>query len=519
MEPEMLDAMGPKTDDIGAAHHRDATALTRRTVGSAASLIAARLFTKAFDFLTLLVLARLLGPADFGIIAIAMTSVTIIEAVFELPIYQVLVSQEHIERQDLDTAFTLSLLRGIAISLALMAVAVPFARFYGDPRLVQLIAVLSLAPAMRGMSSPRLVIFARHLDYRRELGSEMVSKLIAFILASIAAWVWHDYRALMVATLTTPAVCIVATYTLAPYRPRFSLASWRRFAHFMSWTTGAQLLSAFNWQCDRLLLGRFVGRAALGSFSLANDLSFIPEQALIKPIVRPLISVFALIRDDRERIAAAYLTTANVVLSIGTPVLLGLSLLADPTVRLALGGKWIAAIPTLQWLSLTLIPPLFTSPFSSLAMATGRPREVLHQAALEAMNKLPLMLVGASLYGVGGAIAARGASSIITALIVLVLVKRMLGTPIMRQLRVTWRTVMGAMMLALVLLALRPILDGKAGFELCWLLVGVSLTGAMSYAFTLGALWHLSGRPAGLERTIFDRFIAPAVWRLGMAKH
>jgi O-antigen/teichoic acid export membrane protein len=312
---------------------------------------------------------------------------------------------------------------------------------------------------------------------------------------------------------------IVATYALAPYRPRFSLASWRGFAHFMSWTTGAQLLSAFNWQCDRLLLGRFVARAELGSFSLANDLSFIPEQALIKPIVRPLISVFALIRDDRERIAAAYLTTASCVLAFGTPVLLGLSLLADPAVRLALGGKWVAAIPILQWLSLTLIPPLFTSPFSALALATGRPREVLHQAGLEAMNKLPLMLLGASLYGVAGAIAARAGSSIITALIVLVLVKRLLGTPIVRQLAVTWRTIGGGMMLAMVLLALRPILHGKAGLELGGLLAGVSLIGAVSYAITLAALWHLSGRPAGLERTIFDRFVAPTVWRLSPAKH
>jgi O-antigen/teichoic acid export membrane protein len=519
MEREPLNAEDSGTGDSGAGHHLDATALTRRTASSAVWLIAARLTTKAFDFLTLLVLARLLAPGDFGIIAIAMTSVTIVEAVFELPIYQVLISLDHIERRDLDTAFTLAMIRGVLISLALATVAVPFAHFYGDHRLVELIAILSLAPVMRGMGSPQLVIFAKRLDYRRELASELVSKLIAFILASVAAWVWQDYRALMVATLTTPAVWIVATYALAPYRPRFSLASWRRFAHFMSWTTGAQLLSALNWQCDRLLLGRFVARAELGSFSLANDLSFIPEQALIKPIVRPLISAFALIRDDRERIAAAYLTTASVVLAIGTPVLLGLSLLAEPAVRLALGGKWVAAIPILHWLSLTLIPPLFTSPFSALALASGRPRQVLHQAALEAVNKLPLMLVGASLYGVAGAIAARGASSIITALIVLVLVERMLGTPIIRQLAVTWRTMAGGMMLAMVLLALRPILNGKAGLELGGLLAGVSLTGAVSYAITLAGLWHLSGRPAGLERTIFDRFIAPTVWRLSTAKH
>jgi O-antigen/teichoic acid export membrane protein len=492
----------------------DVAGLTRRTAGSAMWLIAARLIIKGIDFAMLLVLARLLEPADFGIIAIAMTSVMIVEAVFELPIYQVLVALPVIERAQLDTAFTLGALRGVGIALVLVAVAFPFARFYGDPRLVPMIAVLSLAPAMRGIGSPRLVVFARLLDYRRELAAEIGSKLVAFLLASVSAWVWRDYRALMVATLSNPVSWVIASYLLAPYRPRFSLNAWPLFAHFMTWTTGAQLLSALNWQCDRLILGRFVNRADLGSFSLANDLSYLPEQALIKPIVRPLISAFALIRGDRERLAAAYLTTATVVLSIGTPVLLSLSLLADPAVRLVLGGKWIASIPILQWLSLSLIPPLFTSPYASLAMATGQPKGVLHQAAAEAVNKLPLMLLGAAWFGIAGAIVARGVSATITAGVVLVLAQRLTGTPVLRQLAAAWRTAAGALVLVAVLLLLRSLLASETGLALGAGLAGVGMLGLAGYAMTMGVLWWMAGKPVGLERMLHDRFIAPVVSQL-----
>lgn len=501
-----------------ARHDRSDVDLTGRTAGSAVWSIAVRLVIKALDFGTLLILARLLAVADFGIIAIAMTAVTIIEGVFEIPIYQVLVGLDDLERYHLDTAFTLSALRGLAIALVLATLAVPLSYFYGDSRLISLIAILSLAPAMRGLGSPRLVIFARKLDLRRELLGEMIGKIASFVLASAAAWQFRDYRALMVAILATPATWIFASYSLAPYRPRISLQAWPLFGHFMRWTTLAQLLSALNWQCDRLVLGRFVGRTELGAFSLANDLSFIPEQALIKPIVRPLISAFALIREDRERLASAYLKSANTILAIGTPVLIGLSLLANPAIRLVLGGKWIAAIPIMQWLALTLIPPLFTSPFSSLAMATGRPKIILWQTAAESLTKLPMMIAGVALMGVNGAIAARALSTMVTALILLYLTKRLIQTPILRQLAATWRTVGGTLVLVAVLLALRPLLDRKTGLTLGIDLTLVSTLAFFFYSATLGILWDRSGRPGGLEHTIFDRVVSPLLNRIGNAR-
>lgn len=486
-------------------HYQAGAHVTRRTVGSAAWSIVARLIIKGIDFIALLILARLLAPADFGIIAIAMTSVMIVEAVLELPTYQVIVGLQSVERGHLDTAFTLSALRGLAVAMVLATLAVPLSHFYGDPRLTGLVATLSLAPAMRGLGSPRLAVFAKELDFRRELAGEVVSKTIAFVLASAAAWALGDYRALMVGILATPATWIVVSYALAPYRPHLSLQAWPLFVDFLSWTTAAQLLSALNWQCDRLILGRFVGSAALGSFSLANDLSYLPEQALIKPIVRPLASAFTLIRDDRERLASAYLKAANTVLAIGAPVLIGLSLLADPVVRLALGSKWLSAIPVLQWLPLTLIPPLFTSPFSSLVIATSQPHLLLRQTAAEAAVKLPLVLLGAALLGVDGVIAARGISAIVTMLVVLRLTARLIGTPINGQLVASWRTAVGGLVLAGLLLLLRPMLAGQGTLKLCLLIPIVGALGLAGYVLALALLWHLSGRPAGLASTLLKR--------------
>jgi O-antigen/teichoic acid export membrane protein len=490
--------------------NQDNAGLRRRTAASAFWMIATRLATKAIEFIVLLVLARMLSPADFGIIVIAMTSVTIIEAVFEIPIYQVLIAQDELNRSHLDTAFTLGFLRGVAMSLVLLAIAVPFAHIYNDPRLLGLIAILSLAPGLRGLASPRLVVFAKQLNYRRELTAEFISKLAAMIVTTIAAWQFHDYRALMTGVLATPAAWVVITYILAPYSPRLSLKEWPVFAHFMRWTTASQFLSAFNWQCDRLILGRTISPGELGAFSLANDLAFIPEQALVKPIVRPLVSAFAIIRSEPEKLASAYHTITNMLLAIGTPILVGLSVLAEPAVRFALGGKWIASIPILQWLSLTLIPPLLTAPFPSLALATGRPQAVLWQTAAEAMTKLPLMIIGVAFLQVEGAILARAVSAVVTAMMVLFFVRRILGTPVLYQLARIWRTIVGGVALAALLLYLRPALGHAEGPLLGVLLAGVGIIGLLFYGLTLTILWGFSGRPAGLERILFERIARPA---------
>jgi O-antigen/teichoic acid export membrane protein len=485
----------------------DSAELTRRTTGSAAWLILVRLACKAIDFISLLILAKLLTPADFGVIAIAMTLVLMIEAVFELPVSQVLISMPVVTRSHIDTAFTLSALRGLALAVVLWALALPFASFYQDSRLALLIGILSLAPVMRGLISPNMSFYVTRLDFRRELVLDIASKLITLLLSLWAAWYFRDYRSLMMGIIISPLAAVVLSYIFAPYRPHLSLQNWPDFSGFVGWTTISQFLSALNWQCDRLLLGRFVTPSQLGNYSLANDLSFIPEQALIRPIVRPLMSVFSLIGDDKDRLRSAYKKASSTILAVGLPLMLGLSLLADPAVHFILGSKWIAAIPTLKWLSLTLIPALFIAPYPSLAMAKGRFDLILRQTASESVFKIPLMLVGALLYGIPGAIGARAISSVITTTFVLYYISKIVGEPMYRQIIGIWRIPLSGLILTLVLVTFRPFLEDQSGLILGVKLLAVSLVGLASYGISLLLLWGFTGRPAGFEQIVFDRLL------------
>lgn len=482
--------------------------LAARTLSGAAWLMAARLGTRMIDFVGLLLLANLLLPADFGMIAVALTLVQIVEAIFEIPVVQVLVRSEAITRTLLDTAFTVGLLRGAALSLTLALLAYPFTILYHDPRLLPLICFLSSAPVLRGIASPAMAHFARAIDFRRDLLIEVLGKLFALGCSVPLAILTHSYWALAAGTVAGPAAMMALSFGFAPYRPRLSLAEWPVFSHFVGWMTAAQTVGALNWQIDRLLLARFVSKAELGSFSLAGDLAAVPEQALIKPTGRPLLSAFAALRGDMDRLRFAYSRVVTMLLAGCLPVVLGLSLLAEPVVRFALGPKWQASWPMLQWLVLTLIPVLLTAPLGSLAMALGRTEATLQRNLAELAIKLPLAIAGVWYFGTYGLIAARMISGVAMIFVCGWMVRRLIQMPARDQFRSIWRPACAGLAMTLALVALRPQLHAVGGL---WLGIGLatcSATALLVYAGVLFALWHGSGRPQGIETIVAGQITA-----------
>ncbi len=478
--------------------------LAGRTLAGAGWLIASRLGTRSIDFVGLLLLANLLLPTDFGMVAVALTLVQIVEAIFEIPITQVLVRSEAITPDLLDTAFTIGLLRGGTLTLALAALAWPFAIVFHDPRLVPLIGFLSLAPAMRGLTSPAMAHYARAIDFRRDLLIEVIGKAVALGCSVPLAIATRSYWALATATVAGPVAMMALSYWFAPYHPRWSLARWGVFSHFVGWMTASQTIGALNWQIDRLLLARFVGKAELGSFSLAGDLAAIPDQAMIKPTARPLLGAFAALQGDAGRLSRAYARSVGMMLTAGLPIALGLSLLAEPVVRLALGPKWQACWPMLQWLALPLIPAMITAPLGSLAMSTGRTETIMHRNVVELVLKIPLIFAGAYCYGTFGLIAGRLTSAVLVLVFCTWLVTRLTRLTIVEQLLGLWRPLGAGGAMVLALFALRPLLHGLHGIQLGIGLAGCGGTAVACYLATLFGLWLAYGRPPGVETMIVD---------------
>ena len=479
--------------------------LARKVAIGSVLMVSARLIARLVDLVTMLVLARILVPADFGLVAIAASVVSIAEAALEIPVNQALVRLSAITMRQYDTAFTLSALRGLALTIALPLMAAPVASFYGEPRLVPLICVLSLAPAARGLISPRLAEFQKAMNFWRDFWLELGGKLVAFGAGLAIALLTGSYWSIVVGTVVMPVVSSAASYIVAPYRPRLTLADLAVFRGFVGWMTAAQIVSAVNWQFERLLLGKVVTTARVGVFTASSDLAGIPFLAFFGPVLRPLLAGFSHVRDDRDRLAQSYLSSLGAIGAVGLPLLVGESLVADPAVRLILGPQWLDAVPLVELLSLSLIPALFALPAVPLIMSFGQTRLIVYRNLVEFGVKLPLAIVGLLQFGLMGIVAARLVSELAAVGVSIVLVRRLAGISASAQVVVCWRSVAASLAMALPVVALRSAMPAPMDAPSAAITLAVLVaTGAGVYLVTLWLLWLVSGRPAGIEAMLHE---------------
>jgi O-antigen/teichoic acid export membrane protein len=478
----------------------------KRTARSGVWVLSARMVSRLFDLGTMIVLAHLLHPRDFGLVAIAMSLIYIVEAALELPISNALVRLDTLTESHFDTAFTLGLVRAFAVGAMVCAVSWPFAHYYKEAELIPLICSLSLAPASRGFVSPRMAVYAKKLDFSRDFKMELIGKVCAFALSITLAITTRSYWAIAAGTIMSPLGSTIASYFLAPYRPRLSFSQLPSFTGFLGWITAAQVIGAVNWQSDRLLLGKLTSHASLGLFSAANDTATIPLTALLGPVIRPLLSAFSAVRNDKVRAARSYKVSSSAIMTVALPILIGQALVAEAAVRIMFGERWAPAAPLLRFLSLSLIPSVYAAAMPPLVMAFDKTEIFFKRNLLEISVKLPLLVYGALHYGFAGVIGARAVSETCTAIFAMFVARRLTGVSFVAQLLAPWRSFVSSAAMALVVYAMLTGLHQQSSMVLFTLhTVAIILIGSLTYCGTLFLLWRMADRPTGIEAMVMNR--------------
>lgn len=475
----------------------------KRIVIGAGLQVASRMVTRCIDLVALVVLAHLLSPADFGLVAIAMSVVMIVEAIMEMPLGLALVALPVRHESHYETVFTLQLMRGLILASVLIASTWPLSHFYGDDRLIGLVCALAIAPMSRGMANPKMIEFSLKLNFLPSAIVEVSGKVVAFALSVSCAWLTNSYWALPIATIAGPVVMLIVSYILAPYWPRISLRRWSSFSSYVGWSALGQTIRSIMWQMDPLLLGRLVGQSELGGFSMAANIASLPSQIFVEQTNNPLVVAFSRLRDDVPRLRAAYLKSAASIAAFGLPIMVGLALTAGPLVSLVFGEKWQALPPVLQGLAVAVVPSFLTAPFAALAIAVERPRVITRVVIIEFIVRLPIVLFGAMHFGVIGVVIARIVVAIIVLCIVSASVTTLIGLGPIRQLLAFWRQIMSVAVMAAFVWSMQWMLDQGGPQMLAAVRFGaLVLSSAVVYAASLFALWHLSGKPDGLESYI-----------------
>lgn len=475
--------------------------LARRVFLASALLSFSRLFARVLDLIAALVVARFLSPADFGLVTLATASLMILRAITELPISEALQRSEELTQADIDTAFTLSALRGLLVALLVAGAAWPMAWIYADDRLLGLMLALAAVPLVMGLRSPAMVRFAREVNFTPTTVIDVLAKIAAFAAALVVAMVTQSYWALAISLIVPPLISTPASYLAAPYRPRWSLASTRSLISFAGWVTLARFITTANGEADRFFIGGVLGKAALGFFAMGRSVATTASWAVGTPLMQAMMPGFARLQGDKERLRGAYLKGQGMLVAGVMPLGVALGLLAEPIVALALGPQWAPAAPVLAVFAPVGALATVTMPVHALVLALGVPRQLLMRDVAMFVLGIPAVVAGAWWFGLMGAAYARLLTGIVLTVLNLAIVDKLIGLGVLRQIANCWRSGVSAGAMAGAILLFGPQALGQGGMlHQAAALLLVASGGMLAYVAAHALLWLLAGKPQGPER-------------------
>lgn len=484
--------------------------MKREIATGAAWMILARWALRFIGIVSTLVLARLLVPEDFGLVAMAMTIVTMIELMSWLGLEAMLIKHQSPTKVHYDTAWSLRLCILLLCGAVTAAAALPTAMFFREPRLSTIMFILAGVWVLQSLENIGTVDFRRNMQFDREFLFLTGKKLIGFIVCVVSAVIWRSYWALVAGIVASRVGGLALSYLMHPMRPCWSLMHWREMLSFSRATLVNAVLEFASNRTPHIFIGRTIGPAALGTYAIAEEIGYLPTTEVVDPIGRTLFPAYSRLAEDRETLKSYVLFVNAAVVSVALPACIGIALVAEPTVLLALGPKWTDAIPLMQVLALSAGCMAVRSNSWSLYFALGRPHYTTH---LWIVKLVALLLVIWPMYQRFGIIGVAYAD-LISALVMLAadigLLLSTLKMKFLTYLRVIVRPIIATLTMAIVVglvgtVAFIPIVVPGAVGDLVFRLAAEIFLGISTYAATTLTLWHLSGRPSGIEKEFLNR--------------
>jgi O-antigen/teichoic acid export membrane protein len=322
--------------------------LANRLLTGALWSVAIRWVSKVLGFINLAVCARLLTPADYGVMNMAMVMAGLFTVVANFGIDAALLRTQHCTKEDYDTAWSLKVLQGLLLA-TLMAAVAPFAEaIYGDARITPLVLCIAAGTAVNGLANIYVIDFQKRLDFRTDFILNIIPRIIAVGIAIALAYWLRNYWALILSICSTYITWTALSYIITPRRPAWSLQKASSFFGFSVWYFMQGLADYLYGQSDRLMLGGRVGATDLGVYSIARETAALPSTEITLPLGRALLPTLSRLNHDHERFAAAVRKTLGSTLAIIAPICITLALTAPEVIRLLLGPQWDAAVAFVQ---------------------------------------------------------------------------------------------------------------------------------------------------------------------------
>jgi O-antigen/teichoic acid export membrane protein len=334
----------------GVGHARK---LDRVFAGGVAWSAGAKAVTQLLTWASVLVAARLLSPADFGLTAMAGVFLNVTNVMAEFGIGTAVLQMQELEPEVVAQLHSFSCLLCAAIFLAAEAISPLIAAFFKSKALLTVLVVNNLAFIITGFQQIPLALMQREMDYRRISLSEAASACVQAVATIVCAVAGLGYWSLVIALVLAKATYAGLNYYWQP--SHFRAPRWREIRKAVA--MGGQIaVSRLAWstytQSDALVVGRTLGDARLGIYQMAMMLASAPSEKIGTMVMRATGPLFAKVQNDQALVRRYFLIVMEALALTVLPLMVGLALVAPDAVQVVLGKKWSSAATPLIWLAL-----------------------------------------------------------------------------------------------------------------------------------------------------------------------
>jgi PST family polysaccharide transporter len=356
------------------------------------------------QLLVIMALGRLLTPADFGLMAAATVIIALSQVVSQVGVGPAIVQRRELNDTHIRAAFTISGLLGFVLGAAVWLSAPALAQFYRMPAVEPVFRGIALLFPIDGLNTVGESLLTRQLRFRLFVTLDVGSYILGYSCVGVLlAWQGYGVWALVAANISQITLRTIAMYVATRHSVRLSL-NLKASRDLLSFGFGhslAQVGTVLSQQGDNLVVGRWLGAAALGIYGRAYTLMIIPATVFGKIVNRVLFPVMAQVQDERHRLSAAYERASAVVAMVSLPVSAFLWIVAPEFIPVLLGPKWTAVVIPFRLFTCSLLFRMSSKISDACTKAAGA---VYARALLQGLYAA-LVVLGALIgkrWGVGG---------------------------------------------------------------------------------------------------------------------
>jgi O-antigen/teichoic acid export membrane protein len=425
---------------------------------------------QALSLVRSIILARLLAPADFGLMGMALFSLAFLAVFTQTGIWPALIQRPELDQPTLNTAWLISVSRGLILGILTLAAAPWVARFFGAPLLSPILRVMALSFVLAGLNSLGLVLLQKGLDFRKLAVVNVVTSFVNLVAATVTAFLSRSVWALVIGTLAGSVAVLLLSYRVHPFRPHlpFDRERARELLGFGKHITASSVVTYALNQGDDAYVGKVLGSEALGYYGLAYRLSNLPATSIAHVIGRVTLPAYSAMQHDLDQLRGTYLRILKLTALVSLPVAVGLFSLAPLIVRVLYGDKWLPVVPAFQILCLFGLERSIGATSGPIFLALGRPEFILRVLLV----KLVVMAIGivplTARYGIVGTSIAVSVSAIAVQMAVVPAVSRLLHLSLSQAIAPLLKPLAGSLLLLGILLLVKDLLSGLP--DLCALL-------------------------------------------------